>query len=142
VNDDDTCARVMGLLGQADAERGAAMTAMAMTAAAADPADRPMCTRRQAEAVFGHVRLAAARGVSGPPGEQLVPSMEEYLSDTVGFWADLGAYDYQLIGRLAGMLDATDVAVLASWFYRVKGDVPDQDLHIAAPARRHLQVAE
>lgn len=93
------------------------------------PGDGPFATREQAEAAFAHFAQAAERTRSEPPGEQVVFSGRTgyavaYLTDTIGYWAPLGAYDLDLIARLAAALDTVDVAVLASWIYRIKEGMP------------------
>ena len=96
------------------------------------PGNGPFATREQAEHVFAAFSQAAGRGRSGPDiprGEQLVftthQHLAEALTDTIEYWAELGDYDRQLIGRLAELLDATDIGVVCSWIYRVMRDIPD-----------------
>jgi hypothetical protein len=95
------------------------------------PGNGPFASRQRAEHVFAVFRQDAERGTSGPPGEQLVFTthqlLAETLTDTIEYYAALGDYDRQLIGRLAGLLDATDIGVVCSWIYRVTGDTYDQD---------------
>jgi hypothetical protein len=102
-----------------------------------DPQNGPFHSREQAEAVFAEFRQAAELGRSGSPGEQLVFTPRQFkaeaLADAIGYWAELGDYDRQLIELLAGMLDAVDISVVCSWLYRIMQDVPgnpaDQEGH-------------
>jgi len=92
--------------------------------------DGPFNTREQAEACFAGFRAAALSGTAGPPGEQLVyePGQLEHetLLDTADvLGADLGDYDRQVLGRVAGLLDPVDIRVVNSIFLRVAHDVPD-----------------
>jgi hypothetical protein len=91
--------------------------------------DGPFCSREEAEARFARFREAAERGTSGPPGDQLVftysQHLTEALTDTIeGFGAELGDYDRQLIEHLAELLDPVEIGVVCSWVYRVH-DAPD-----------------
>ncbi len=93
------------------------------------PGNGPFDTREQAEHVFSGFRQAAEAGRSGPPGEQIVlPGHQwkaEALADTIELWAGLEAYDREVITKLAGLLDAVEIGVVASWFYRAARDEYD-----------------
>ena len=75
------------------------------------PDNGPFDAREQAEAVFGHM----------PRG------MADYLADTIDHYpgVEFGQYDRELVDRIAATFDAADVAVIASWIYRVMRDIPD-----------------
>ncbi len=93
------------------------------------PDNGPFASREQAEAVFAGFRQAAASGRTGPPGEQLFFTARQWkaeaLADTIELWAGLEAYDREVITKLAGLLDAVEIGVVASWFYRAARDEYD-----------------
>jgi hypothetical protein len=86
----------------------------------------PFNSRGAAEAAFGNARRRAEEGTFG----NVTEFNANYLTDTIDQWAPLGQYDRLVIFRLAAMLDTTDLAVVASWFYRVTGDKPSTDVNI------------
>lgn len=91
------------------------------------PGNGPFRSREQAEEVFAHVRHGAGSGTFGTAADFLTG----YLADSIDVHdAELGDYDLALIGRLAELLDAVDIAVVASWFYRVAHDEYDPAEHI------------
>ena len=98
-----------------------------MTAVPITPAsDGPFSTREQAAEILAGFTAAALAGRSGPPGEQIVSTTEGWLTGALtdsieGFGASLGAYDRQLIAKLAASLDPVEVEV---------------DLLVATPRRR------
>ena len=86
------------------------------------PGNGPFRSRQQAEETFAAVRRGAESGQLGTAGH----FKSGYLADSIDvLGAELGDYDLDLIGRLAELLDAVDVAVIASWAYRLMHDVPD-----------------
>ena len=86
------------------------------------PGNGPFRSRREAELVFAAVRRGAESGTLGTAEH----FKSGYLADSIDvFGAELGDYDLALIGRLAATLDAVDIAVIASWAYRLMQDVPD-----------------
>lgn len=86
------------------------------------PGNGPFTSRQQAETVFAAFRQAAETGRSGPPGEQLTFTtrgfLAEALGDTIEDRAEIGDYDWQVITRLAQLLDPVEVGVVCSWIYR------------------------
>ena len=102
------------------------------------PENGPFATRQQAERVFAVYTRAAGRGRSGPPGQQIIATAAEQkasaITDTLEYYAEAGDYDRQLIGRLAGELDVTDIHVICSWFYRIMRD-PDVSGYPETPPR-------
>jgi hypothetical protein len=93
----------------------------------AHPPPGPFRSRQQAEEVFEAARRGAESGTFGTRADFLTG----YLADSIDVHgAELGDYDLALIRRLAELLDAVDVAVVASWFYRVAHDEYDQAEHI------------
>jgi hypothetical protein len=101
--------------------RAAGRRPPAAAAPEADPAAGPFAGRPQAEEVFAHVRRGAESGTFGTATEFLTA----YLADSIdSFGAEVGPYDRALITRIAGLFDAIDVAVIASWLYRVTHDRP------------------
>jgi hypothetical protein len=83
------------------------------------PGNGPFASRQQAEEVFADMRRGAASGTFGTATEFLA----DYLADSIDcFGAAVGPYDRMLITRIAGLFDAVDVAVIASWLYRVMQD--------------------
>lgn len=94
-----------------------------------DPANGPYATRAEAQAAYAALTRAAARGTSGPPGEQLVFTrgqlLAEAIIDTIDGFASTGGYDRQLAAWLGELLDATDVGVICSWIRRAAHDRPE-----------------
>jgi hypothetical protein len=95
-----------------------------------DPADGPFDSRPQAEAAFAGFAAAAARGHTGPPGEQITYTLSQFLADAItdtieSNGGQLGAYDRMLIAHLGGYLDAVEVATVCSWIRRTDRDRPE-----------------
>ena len=103
-----------------------------MTAVPITPAsDGPFSTREQAAEILAGFTAAALAGRSGPPGEQIVSTTEGWLTGALtdsieGFGVSLGAYDRQLIAKLAAILDPVEVEVICSWLRRVGDRTGDQ----------------
>ena len=97
--------------------------AAAATAApgAWDPQNGPYDSREQAEAAYVHLARGAESGTLAGRTQFLAES----VIDAIDEFASTGAYDRQLAGRLAAMLSATDMGVLASWVRRAAGDRPE-----------------
>jgi hypothetical protein len=94
------------------------------------PPDGPFDSRPQAEAAFADFAAAAARGRTGPPGEEITYTMAQFLADAItDTIEDLdgppGAYDRALITHLAGYLDPVEAATLISWIRRTRRDYPE-----------------
>jgi hypothetical protein len=101
--------------------------APAMTGA--QPSDNgPFHTRAQAEAEFAGFAAAALAGVGGTtPGEQITGTTQEWLANLLADALEargeqLGAYDLEVIGRLAAMLDPVEACVVGSFMDRVAHD--------------------
>jgi hypothetical protein len=84
------------------------------------PGNGPFASRAQAAEVFAAVQRGAEARTFGTVTEFLTA----YLADTIDGYegAELGAYDRMLITRIAGLFDPVDVAIIASWIYRVMRD--------------------
>jgi hypothetical protein len=105
--------------------------------------DGPFSTREQAEAEFAAFRDSAEHGRAGAPGEQLVflPGQLEYdtITDTLETnGVELGAYDRQVIARLACLLGPLDCAVIDSLFKRAARDACDDTAYVVVPPHLRL----
>lgn len=96
---------------------------------ARDPANGPYATREEAEAAFADLARGAESGTLGTRTQFLAAS----VIDTIDNFAETGAYDQQLAGRLASLLGAADIGVIASWVRRAAHDRPDPDVYVVNP---------
>ena len=106
-----------------------------MSVTSLPPDDGPFDSRAQASARFARFRRTARRGVFGPG------FAAQSLADTIDVFpgAELGRYDLELIGRLAALLDAVDLAVIMSWIRRAAGDEADETVYYARPKPPRLR---
>ena len=88
--------------------------------------DGPFASRAEAQIRYaGYVR--AASGQFGPAPRLNLATLSDTL-DTVG--VEIGAYDAEVLGRVAGLLGPLDCAVLNSLLQRAARDDYDQAVHI------------
>ena len=106
-----------------------------MSVTSLPPGDGPFDSRAQASARFAPFRRAVRRGTFGPG------FAAQSLADTIDVFpgAELGRYDLELIGRLAGLLDVIDLAVVMSWIRRAAGDEPDPATYYVRPRPPRLR---
>lgn len=114
--------------GDVDAVAGILHANLAAAAATAPPAwdsqNGPYESREQAEAAYAYLARGAESGAYLADRTQF---LAESIIDTIDNFAETGAYDRQLAGRLAAQLAVTDVGVIASWVRRAAGDRPDPE---------------
>ena len=81
----------------------------------------PYESRESAEEAYEYL----ARGAGSSTLAGRTQFLAETIIDALDEFSETGAYDRQLAGRLAAMLSATDMGVIASWVRRAAGDVPE-----------------
>lgn len=85
-----------------------------------DPQNGPYGTRAEAEAAYALFARGAESSTLASRGRFLADA----LVDVIDEFGNTGAYDRDLIGRLADLLTAVDIGVICSWVRRAAHDRP------------------
>ena len=86
-----------------------------------DPQNGPYASRAEAEAAYADFTRGAESSTLASRGRFL----GDALVDVIDEFGSTGAYDRDLIGRLADLLTAVDMGVICSWIRRAAHDRPE-----------------